>query len=137
MRAVSVCMILVIVTAHTSLARVFTPCQLLSELRRQRVPENELATWICIAQRESGLNTAALSRANSDGSRDNGIFQINNRYWCRDNGRGGGCNLNCAALRNNDITDDIRCAQHIKRVQGFGAWTTYRAYCTNSVRPRC
>ncbi|GFG32422.1 hypothetical protein Cfor_02522, partial [Coptotermes formosanus] len=96
MRAFSVCLILVIVTAHTSLARKFTPCQLLSELRRHGVPGNELATWICIAQRESALNTAAINRANTDGSRDNGIFQINNRYWCRDNGRGGECNLNCA-----------------------------------------
>jgi hypothetical protein len=44
MRAVSVCLFLVVVTLHTSLARRFTPCQLLAELRRQRVPENELAT---------------------------------------------------------------------------------------------
>jgi hypothetical protein len=44
MKAVSVCLFLVVVTAHTSLARVFTPCQLLAELRRNGVPENELAT---------------------------------------------------------------------------------------------
>jgi hypothetical protein len=44
MRAVSVCLLLVVVTAHTSLARVFTPCQFLAELRRNRVPANELAT---------------------------------------------------------------------------------------------
>ena len=44
MRAISVCLFLVVVTAHTSLARKFTPCQFLAELRRQRVPENELAT---------------------------------------------------------------------------------------------
>jgi hypothetical protein len=44
MRAVSVFLILVFVTAHTSLARILTPCQLLTELRRHRVPENELAT---------------------------------------------------------------------------------------------
>jgi len=44
MRAVSVCLILVVVTAHTSFARKFTPCQFLAELRKHRVPENELAT---------------------------------------------------------------------------------------------
>jgi hypothetical protein len=44
MRAVSVCLILVTVTAHTALARVFTPCQFLLELRKHKVPENELAT---------------------------------------------------------------------------------------------
>jgi hypothetical protein len=41
------------------------------------------------------------------------------------------------ALRNDDISDDIRCAQHIKRVQGFRAWTTYGPYCTSSSLPRC
>jgi hypothetical protein len=44
MTAISFCLILVIVTVHTSLARVFTQCELLSELRRQGVPENDLAT---------------------------------------------------------------------------------------------
>jgi len=44
MRAVSVCLFLVVVTAHTSLARRFSQCQLLAELRRNRVPANELAT---------------------------------------------------------------------------------------------
>jgi hypothetical protein len=44
MRAVSVFLILVVVTAHTSLATRITACQLLTELRRHRVPENELAT---------------------------------------------------------------------------------------------
>jgi hypothetical protein len=44
MRAVSVFLILVVVTAHTSLARTITQCQLLAELRRHGVPANELAT---------------------------------------------------------------------------------------------
>jgi hypothetical protein len=45
MIAVSVCPFLVVVTAHTSLAKIFTPCQLMGELRRNGVPENELATF--------------------------------------------------------------------------------------------
>ena len=38
-----------------------------------------VATGICIAQRESGLNTAAINRANPDGSVDNGIFQVSSK----------------------------------------------------------
>jgi hypothetical protein len=38
-----------------------------------------VATGIFIAQHESALNTAALSPSNSDGSRDNGIFQVSSR----------------------------------------------------------
>jgi hypothetical protein len=44
MRAISVCLFLVVVTAHTSLARKFTPCQFLGELKKHGVPANELAT---------------------------------------------------------------------------------------------
>jgi hypothetical protein len=44
MRAVSVCLFLVVVTAHTSLAKEFTKCELLEELKKCGVPENELAT---------------------------------------------------------------------------------------------
>jgi hypothetical protein len=44
MRAVSVCLILVVVTAHTSLAKVFTKCQFLAELKRNGVPKDQQAT---------------------------------------------------------------------------------------------
>jgi hypothetical protein len=40
-----------------------------------------VATGICIAQRESSLNTAAINRANSDGSVDNGIFQVSSKFF--------------------------------------------------------
>ena len=40
-----------------------------------------VATGICIAQRESALNTAALGPPNRDGSRDNGIFQVSSRLF--------------------------------------------------------
>jgi hypothetical protein len=40
-----------------------------------------VATGICIAQRESRLNSRALSPPNTDGSRDNGIFQVSGRLF--------------------------------------------------------
>jgi hypothetical protein len=40
-----------------------------------------VATGICIAQHESSLNTAAINRANSDGSVDNGIFQVSSKLF--------------------------------------------------------
>jgi hypothetical protein len=36
---------------------------------------------ICIAGRESGMNTALRSKRNADGSRDNGIFQVKCRFF--------------------------------------------------------
>jgi hypothetical protein len=44
MRAVSVCLILLVVTAHMSVAKILTPCQLLGELKKQNVAGNDLAT---------------------------------------------------------------------------------------------
>jgi hypothetical protein len=40
-----------------------------------------VVTGICIAQRESSFNTAALGPPNPDGSRDNGIFQVSSRLF--------------------------------------------------------
>jgi len=40
-----------------------------------------VATGICIAQHESSLNTAAQNRANTDGSVDNGIFQVSSKLF--------------------------------------------------------
>ena len=40
-----------------------------------------VAKGICIAQRESALDSRALSRPNSDGSKDNGIFQVSSRLF--------------------------------------------------------
>jgi hypothetical protein len=44
MRTISVFLVLVAVTAHTSLAKKLTPCQFLKELRKYGVPGNEQAT---------------------------------------------------------------------------------------------
>ncbi|XP_023708067.1 lysozyme 1B-like [Cryptotermes secundus] len=137
MRAVSVCLILFLVTAHMSVAKILTKCQLLQELKKHNVAKNDLATWVCIAQHESSLNTAAKGGPNTDRSYDNGIFQINDRYWCRENGVGGSCNINCADLRKSNLANDIKCALKIRKSQGFKAWITYSKYCTKASLPRC
>ncbi|XP_023708073.1 lysozyme C-like [Cryptotermes secundus] len=137
MRAVSGCLILLLVTSHMSVARKFTKCQFLRELRKGNVAKKDLATFLCIAQHESGLNTAARGGPNRDRSYDNGIFQINDRYWCKNRGVGGSCNINCAKLRDNNVADDIKCALKIKKSQGFTAWVVYRKYCTRASLPSC
>jgi hypothetical protein len=44
MRAVCACLILLVVTAHMSVAKILTPCQLLGELKKHNVAGNDLAT---------------------------------------------------------------------------------------------
>ncbi|XP_023708065.1 lysozyme c-1-like [Cryptotermes secundus] len=137
MRAVSVCLILFLVTAHMSVAKILTKCQLLQELINHNIAKNDLATLVCIAQHESGLNTEALGGPTSNGAHYYGIFQISDLYWCSDYGVGGDCNINCADLRDNNLADDIKCALKIKDSQGFTAWLTYSQYCTDAVVPSC
>lgn len=50
---------------------------IVEEATRQGVPV-ELA--IAVAQQESGFNNKAVSKANTDGSRDHGVFQLNDKY---------------------------------------------------------
>jgi hypothetical protein len=44
MRAVSACLILLLVTAHMSVAKILTKCEFLKELKKQNVAEKDLAT---------------------------------------------------------------------------------------------
>jgi hypothetical protein len=44
-----------------------------------------VATGVCIAQHESSLSTTAINRANTDGSVDNGIFQVSSRLFYNKN----------------------------------------------------
>lgn len=50
---------------------------IVEEATRQGVPV-ELA--MAVAQQESGFNNKAVSKTNTDGSKDHGVFQLNDRY---------------------------------------------------------
>lgn len=119
--------VLLLVTPYATLAKKFTRCGLVAELKKHGV--TDLRNWVCMAESESGLNSNAVGRPNSDKSRDYGIFQINNRYWCKNGRRGGDCNIKCEDLTNNNISDDIQCAKKIHRRHGFRAWYGWRNKC--------
>ncbi|XP_055531056.1 uncharacterized protein LOC129721947 [Wyeomyia smithii] len=121
----------------TPVGKVYDRCELAGELRdKHKLPEDQIATWVCIAYHESRFNTSAEGRLNADGSGDHGLFQISDIYWCSATGRPGKtCGVTCEDLRNSDISDDIRCLRQIydehQRISGngFTAWTVYRPYC--------
>lgn len=119
--------------------KVYDKCELARELHnKHNLPEEEISTWVCIAQHESNLNTAAVGRLNSDGSADHGLFQISDLWWCSPHGNGKGCRKSCDSFEDSDITDDVECIQIIKaehdRISGngFTAWTVYNIYCTGN-----
>ncbi|XP_068083738.1 lysozyme C, milk isozyme-like [Anabrus simplex] len=116
-------------------AKIYERCELARELRNRGIPGDQLATWVCIANFESSFNTNALGTKNADGSKDHGLFQISDLWWCTPGPRNG-CNIKCSQFHNDDISDDLRCAQKIyeerKRLfgDGFTAWTVYQPNCS-------
>ncbi|KAH8366174.1 hypothetical protein KR093_009961 [Drosophila rubida] len=118
--------------------KVYTRCELAQELYfSHKFPMQDLATWVCIAEHESSLNTAAVGRLNTDGSEDHGLFQISDLYWCTHGGGSGGkgCSIDCSRLLDSDIADDVQCIRTIHEEHtrisgdGFTAWTVYNGHC--------
>lgn len=126
-------------------SRILKPCELVRELRRLKVPANQIATWVCIAKYESRFNTEAIGHLNKDGSGDHGLFQLNDRYWCSLPGMPErGCKVTCAQLRVASVAPSMRCARKVfaetqrLRGNGFAGWTTYEQHCKQpKAEPKC
>nr|BAK20441.1 lysozyme [Haemaphysalis longicornis] len=110
-----------------SSAKKFGRCELASILTRNGIPKNKIADWICLATAESSLNSRAINR-NKNGSKDYGIFQINNGYWCSP-GRHNICRVACSALQSDNIAPSIKCAKKIYQRHGFDAWYGWKNKC--------
>lgn len=104
----------------------------------------EVKSWVCIAEHESTFNTEAVNRfKNWDGSKDYGLFQLNNKYWCKDEDENPAfqnvCSMPCSKLLDADLTDDLKCIKKIIRGTeawkgkgtGLTAWVAYVTKCQN------
>ncbi|EDW76970.1 lysozyme S [Drosophila tropicalis] len=128
MKAFITLVALAAIAAPALAGRTLDRCSLAREMSDLGVPRDQLDKWTCIAQYESDFRTWVVGPANSDGSNDYGIFQINDLYWCQpDNGRFSynECGLSCNALLSDDITNSVRCAQKVQSQQGWGAWAVW------------
>lgn len=52
-----------------------------------------------MAQYESDFNTQVVNKKNANGSSDYGLFQLNNKWWCKDNKypSANACNIMCSS----------------------------------------
>ncbi|XP_026841034.1 lysozyme 1 [Drosophila persimilis] len=121
-----------------ALAVRLKPCDLAGQLYILDVPKSELPLWLCIAEFESRFNTHAVGQANADGSRDYGLFQISDRFWCSPPNQTeyytfNECNVNCTRLLSDDITMAVQCARLIRRQQGWTAWSVYGQFCNGTL----
>uniref|UniRef100_A0A1I8NR83 Glycosyl hydrolases family 22 (GH22) domain-containing protein n=1 Tax=Stomoxys calcitrans TaxID=35570 RepID=A0A1I8NR83_STOCA len=125
--------VFVVVLAALALAapifgRTMNRCSLAREMYAMGVPKSELARWTCIAEHESSYRTNVVGPTNSNGSNDYGIFQINDRYWCKPrNGKSShnNCGLSCDSLLTDNIKNSVNCARLVMRSQGWDAWSVW------------
>lgn len=120
------CLLLLLIGVE---GKIFRKCELVNTLVRNGVPRNQIANWVCLAKHESNFNSRIKSRMNRNRSFDHGIFQINDRYWCSPPGPHNECKINCSSLRDDKISDDIKCARKIYARHGFRAWYGWRRNC--------
>ncbi|XP_068147920.1 lysozyme 1B [Drosophila tropicalis] len=130
-------LLVILQMAFYPLARRLERCDLAGQLYILDVVKEELPLWLCIADFESRLNTHVIGTRNDDGSKDYGLFQISDRYWCAPPNETeyytfNQCNLNCTDLLKDDITKAVQCAQLIKSLQGWSAWSVYAEFCNNT-----
>lgn len=115
---------LIILLVTLGNCKVFNNCELSRTLINYGLPRHQIATWVCIAFKESSYNTQAINHS----SNCYGLFQISQQYWCSP---GAGCGLSCTNLIDDDISDDVKCVKTIfrefERIRGNGflAWETY------------
>nr|AXS59148.1 c-type lysozyme 2 [Leguminivora glycinivorella] len=118
------------------LARELKRCPLVRELRAQGFPEDKLRDWTCLVENESSGRTDAKGTVNKNGSRDYGLFQINDKYWCSNTTTPGkDCNVTCADLLTDDITKASTCAKIIFKRHGFRAWYGWLNHCDGKPLP--
>ncbi|KAK9504303.1 hypothetical protein O3M35_010668 [Rhynocoris fuscipes] len=118
-----------------SQAKVFSRCELARELVKHGIPRGDLPNWVCLIEAESGRNSRARGGPNYNGSYDNGLFQINDQFWCMNGRPGHDCHVSCEALRSDDIGPSVKCALLIKSRQGWGAWYGWKNKCRGRPLP--
>lgn len=131
----------VVLLAFSKMAQAGTvsKCDVVRALRNENVPDSEIRDWLCLVKHESSFRYDAIN-VNDDRSRsrDYGIYQLNDKYWCDRGSRSDtkcwrintyGCGVSCASLLNDILTFDTECAVKIKRCNGFSKWYAWRDYC--------
>lgn len=96
--------------------KLYSQCRFMWELvDDHRLTDQEAAKWSCLVYGIS--STTAVSRHGHDPKRPVGnylgIFKIGSEWWCKEDYAGGGCDIECNKLLDDDITDDLQCAREI------------------------
>ncbi|CAG4985650.1 unnamed protein product [Parnassius apollo] len=115
-------------------SKKFTRCELVQQMRSHGFPEDKMRDWVCLVESESSRTTHYVGKVNKNGSRDYGLFQINDKYWCSNTSTAGkDCNVTCNDLLTDDITKAAKCAKKVYKRHGFNAWYGWKNKCQGSL----
>ncbi|XP_044730425.1 lysozyme-like [Chrysoperla carnea] len=126
---ISYCLCALILLICINDSEAWDQCEVARQLSSHGFGRDELADWTCLVMSESSGDFSVIGGPNTDGSRDWGLFQINDRYWCGVGWAGKECNADCYAFLNDDISDDVQCARKIQGIHGLDAWYGWQAKC--------
>ena len=77
-----------------ALAITIDKCVLIDVFRQEFAPAL-VDDLVCTARWESHYNTSAIGTLNWDGSKDLGLFQVSEKWWCEWGSKGKGCRMDC------------------------------------------
>lgn len=107
--------VLISLSFELCLARKFQYCELKNELLvKHQIPTAEIYKHLCVV--DPSFNTEWKIGSIL------GIYAIESQWWCGQTAAGGGCNVTCSKLLDDDIADDAACAGKILSQQGVDAW---------------
>lgn len=122
--------------------KILTRCEFATKLHDELAVTNpkawdQLGDWVCIVEgSDRKINTSLfLQSPNNPSSKNYGVFRINNQWWCQDESSHVNpdftnlCNVTCADLQDEDLSDDIRCALEIEKRHNFTAWAAWTTSC--------
>ncbi|CAO1385437.1 unnamed protein product [Diamesa hyperborea] len=116
-------LVVLLLMMNLILAKEYKRCQLAKELIwKHNMPLKNIGLLVCIAELRSNLNTTFNK------SKSYGLFHLS---WCTQNKEGGGCDMNCSDLIDDDITDDVKCVKRILNLVGFKAWGS-KEFCNST-----
>lgn len=97
------------------LTALLSEATVLEHIKEAGFSEEVAPVMLCIARYESGFDPSVIN-TNRNGSKDYGLFQINDRWWKEK------CDLDKLL----DPAYNTKCAKIVYDIQGLEAWVAYK-----------
>jgi hypothetical protein len=108
-----------------------TRCEFVEELLKVGIRDpNSVEDHTCAA---FGSHSYRVLPSKDDNLELSSIYNILRKYWCGKNSKSGGCDILCSKLEDEDVQDDILCADKIMKQQGTSSFHL-SGYCSMNIK---